>query len=123
MWQTVHTPLHVLTVWIAQVIYVLCWSTIFIPIDTQIHPINLHYLIVPPSVVFNFPHILYDIFIFFMSSVAKKAATLTICCLSYFYFFPCALLYSCVIAIKSAISIIITIHRVFLVCFTILFHY
>ncbi len=41
-WQTIHSPLYYLTVWIAGVIYVLCWSTILIPVDLQIHSVNLH---------------------------------------------------------------------------------
>jgi hypothetical protein len=63
---------------------------------------------------------------FSISSIAKRPLPLpsfTIFCLYYFYFFPCALLYSFVFAIQSAIAIIITIHLGFLVCFAILFHY
>ncbi len=51
--------------------YVFCWSIPLIPIDTQIHSVNLHYLIVPHSLVFNFAHVLYEIFIFFNSLHCK----------------------------------------------------
>ncbi len=80
----------------------------FIPIDPQIHSVNLHYVIVLPSFVFSFPHVLYDIVIFFNILHCKKAATLTIFCISYFYFFPKTLLYFFVFAIQSAIASIIT---------------
>ncbi len=41
-------------------IYVLCRSPNFIPVSPQSHSINLYYVIVLPSFVFNFPHVLYD---------------------------------------------------------------
>ncbi len=110
-WQTVHTPLYSLTVWIAWVIHVLCRSTISIPVDQQIHSVNLHHVIVLPSFVFIFPHVFYYLVIFVNILHFKKAATLTIFCMSYFSFFPKALLYSFVFAIQTTIAIIIVIQR------------